>query len=52
MAAAATAVIMRATSAPARSEQLVVDRPFVFLLRDKTTGAIVFAGQVTDPSTK
>ena len=51
VAAAATAVIGRASSAPARIEHLVVDRPFVFLLRDKSTGAVVFAGQVTDPST-
>ena len=52
VAAAATAVIARATSAPAKIEQLIVDRPFFFFLRDKPTGAIVFAGQVTDPSTK
>jgi serpin B len=52
VAAAATAVIMRTTSAPANPKTLVVDRPFVFLLRDKATGAVVFAGQVTNPSTK
>ena len=52
VAAAATAVIMRASSAPSQVQHLTVDRPFVYLLRDKTTGAIVFAGQVTNPSTK
>jgi serpin B len=50
VAAAATAVIMQPTAAPVKVQQLTVDRPFLFLLRDKPTGAIVFAGQVTDPS--
>jgi serpin B len=50
IAAAATAVIARAVSAPARIEPLVVDRPFLFFLRDLPTGAILFAGQVTNPT--
>ena len=51
VAAAATAVIFRATSGViGNNHQLVVDRPFLFLLRDKPTGTILFAGQVTDPS--
>lgn len=49
-AAAATAVVARATSAPAEVHQLTVDRPFVFLLQDTATGALLFAGQVTDPT--
>jgi serpin B len=52
VAAAATGATMEATSAAARSVNLVVDRPFVFLLRDRPTGAILFAGQVTNPATK
>ena len=50
-AAAATAVMMQATSAPAPLEPvtLVVDRPFVFVLRDRATGAILFLGRVADP---
>lgn len=48
-AAAATAVIIGETAAPERLE-LVVDRPFLFLLRDTATGAPLFLGQVTDPS--
>ena len=52
VAAAATGVIIRNDSAPARIEQLVVDRPFIFLIRDLPTGAVLFAGQVTDPSSK
>ncbi len=52
VAAAATAAVMRTTSAPARIERLVVDRPFVFFFRDLPTGAILFAGQVTNPSSR
>lgn len=49
-AAAATAVIARAASAVLETHRLTVDRPFVFLLHDIATGALLFAGQVTDPS--
>ena len=52
VAAAATAVVARATSAPASFERLVFDRPFLFFVRDVPTGATLFAGQVTDPSKK
>jgi serpin B len=52
VATAATAAVAEATAAPSRSVTLVVDRPFVFLLRDRSTGAIIFAGQVTNPATK
>ena len=48
-AAAATAVVVQAVSAPA-GERLVVDRPFLFAIRDDATGALVFLGRVTDPS--
>jgi len=51
VAAAATAVVFRTTSGViGNNQQLVVDRPFLFLLRDKPTGTILFAGQVTNPS--
>ena len=29
--------------------ELVVDRPFVFLIRDVATGCLIFVGRVTDP---
>jgi serpin B len=51
-AAAATAVVLAPTSAPVQPEQPVVfraDHPFVFLLRDGRTGAILFAGRVSNP---
>jgi serpin B len=50
-AAAATAVALRATAAPAEPVTLRVDRPFLFVLRDLATGAILFLGRVVDPST-
>jgi serpin B len=50
-AAAATAVIMRLTSAmPTEQVQLNIDRPFLFAIRDRATGAILFLGRVTDPT--
>jgi serpin B len=49
-AAAATAVVMRPTSAPGEQVVLTLDRPFVFALRDQTTGAVLFLGRVADPT--
>jgi serpin B len=51
-AAAATAVVMRMTSAPQEPVTLRVDRPFLFALRDVPTGAILFLGRIADPSAK
>jgi serpin B len=49
-AAAATGVVMGATSAPMIDGTLRVDRPFIFALRDTQTGALLFLGRVADPS--
>jgi serpin B len=48
-AAAATAVVMRLTSAPQRQVELKIDRPFLFTIQDDETGAALFMGRVTDP---
>ena len=49
-AAAATAVVMRATAMPAEPVVLRADRPFLFAIRDVPTGAVLFLGRVGDPS--
>ncbi len=45
-AAAATGVELSAVSAPF---EFVVNRPFLFVIRDKLTGALLFIGRVLDP---
>ncbi len=48
-AAAATAVTVGTTSAP-QYKEVTVDRPFVFMIRDRETDTLLFAGRVLDPS--
>jgi serpin B len=48
-AAAATAVIMKETAMPGQPAEVTIDRPFIFLIRDIETGAILFVGRVMDP---
>ena len=48
-AAAATAVVVGDTGVP-ESATVVVDRPFLFVIRDMPTGALLFVGRVVDPS--
>ena len=43
--------MMRAASLPIDIVDLTVDRPFLFALRDLETGAVVFLGRISDPST-
>jgi serine protease inhibitor len=46
-AAAATTVTMVALAEP---QPFVVDHPFIFLIRDKSSGAILFLGRIVDPT--
>ncbi len=48
-AAAATAVVMRMQSAPPDRVVLTIDRPFVFVIRDRPTEAIIFLGRFEEP---
>ncbi len=49
-AAAATAVIVAEMAAPMEPVEMVVDHPFVFMIRDIETRAILFVGRVVDPT--
>ena len=49
-AAAATGVTVSTTSAGGGERPFLVDRPFLFMLYDHVTGAILFLGRVVDPT--
>jgi serpin B len=51
-AAAATAVIMGLTAVPPPPLEVTIDRPFIFLIRDIETGAVLFVGRVLNPASE
>jgi len=46
-AAAVTSVGLRITSAP---PQFIIDRPFLFAIRERLSGTILFMGKMVDPT--
>jgi len=49
-AAAATVVGFTRTSLPPEPEKININRPFLYFIRETTTGTIVFMGLVADPA--
>ena len=49
-AAAATAAVVGLRSMPSPPKEWRADRPFMFMLRDKLTGMLLFQGRVVDPT--
>ncbi|MEW6141927.1 MAG: serpin family protein [Chloroflexota bacterium] len=49
-AAAATAIIAPTAALPSQPVQVTIDRPFIFLIRDIKTGAVLFIGRVMNPA--
>jgi serpin B len=48
-AAAVTTIGIREVSFPAPPLDFVIDKPFVFAIRERTTNALLFIGQVVNP---
>ncbi len=53
-AAAASAVVMaeKGAAMPAAGVEFTADHPFLFVVRDRATGLVLFVGRVADPSAK
>jgi serpin B len=51
-AAAASIIIMMPASLPMPPQELRIDRPFIFVIRDVPTGTILFVGRVLNPLDK
>jgi serine protease inhibitor len=49
-AAAATAIIVKVVSQPLYQEEVIIDKPFIFIIRDRESKIILFVGHVINPS--
>lgn len=49
-AAAATGMVMMMRSMPMPPMEFKVNRPFLFMIKDKLTGLVLFSGKISDPS--
>ena len=49
VAAAATAVLLKTKSLPSKFPKFIADHPFIFYLRDKESGILLFQGRVINP---
>ena len=49
-AAAATGMGMMMRSMPLPPEEFTMDHPFIFYIRDKLTGMLLFEGRISDPT--
>jgi serpin B len=48
-AAAATGVIMSRASAPVKPKVFRADHPFIFVIRDRRSGGMLFLGRLVNP---
>jgi serpin B len=48
-AAAATAVVVGTTAMPLENAKMVINHPFLFLIRSRQSGTILFIGRVVNP---
>ena len=48
-AAAVTTIGVEVTSVPPQSKQFIIDKPFIFAIRERTTNALLFIGQIVNP---
>jgi serpin B len=48
-AAAVTTIGVEVTSFPPQPQEFVIDKPFVFAIRERTTNTLLFIGQVVNP---
>ena len=48
-AAAVTTIGIEVTSEPNQSKQFIIDKPFIFAIRERTTNSLLFIGQIVNP---